>query len=439
MDAVPQKMGSSCEKRDLAAAPLHPLLWVATTYFAQGFPLALVRSLASIYFVDIGQPLSVVGYLNWIALPWNLKFLWSSWVDLFFSSRAWLVGTQFVLACLCTVLALLVYFQPFVSWLVLWRVAFVVTLACVAVVSATHDIAIDAYYMARLTDKSAQAAYSGLRIAAYRSAVVVVKFGLVGLLAWRWNFALAALLMAALTCYHARYLPRIVTGSLGQRKLHGHWLAAFISYFDKPRLAVVLAFILTYKLGDELLFSMSSAFLLRELQLTKSQLSWVSGLLGTLATVLGSVIAGRLIARYGLKRMMMPLTLFMNLNISVYWLLAFLKPSAHTSLGLLLISLAHGYEFFAAGCGNTCLMVFLLYTCHHPHYKAAHYTIGTALMGILGLILSGFAGKIVAAYGYVALYSAALLAAVPATLLIPFLPLDWLMSESRQSHQESST
>ena len=67
----------------------------------------------------------------------------------------------------------------------------------VAVVSATHDIAIDGYYMAAL-DRDSQAKYVGFRVMAYRIAMMAAT-GIVATvgtaLSWTLAFAAAGVVM----------------------------------------------------------------------------------------------------------------------------------------------------------------------------------------------------------------------------------------------------
>jgi PAT family beta-lactamase induction signal transducer AmpG len=69
-------------------------LWVATTYFAEGLPLWTVRNLVSVYLTDIGAREAYLGFLNFLNLPWNLKFLWSPAVDLWGTKRGWLLKVE---------------------------------------------------------------------------------------------------------------------------------------------------------------------------------------------------------------------------------------------------------------------------------------------------------------------------------------------------------
>ncbi|HZR83672.1 MAG TPA: MFS transporter [Candidatus Binatia bacterium] len=415
-----------------------PRLWVSTTYFAEGLPYMLVRFLSAVYLTDIGVKEAFLGFLNFLGLPWNFKFLWAPAVDLFGTKRSWLLNVEALIAIGAGLLALLAAFGPPTESVVAvasaagagsesvrWMLALLVALAFIA---ATHDVAIDAYYMEAIPDPTEQAAYTGLRVLTYRLAVVFAKSGLVGLAAWAgWTagFGGGAACMAALLAFHAWYLPRFETararGSMAEvlRKFG----QAFSSYVSRPQIGLVLAFVVTYKLGDEVLFAMNTPFLMREVGVSKSDLSWMAGIVGTVASIAGSLVSAWAIERWGLRRTVWPLTLAMNLNIWAYVWLAWALPDAATRAGLATVAGVHAYEQFAAGLGNAVLVVFIMRTCL-PEWKAAHYAIASAIASLGGTLFGGVSGVLVEQIGYLWLYVAAFLCALPsmAVLLVLRIP-----------------
>jgi PAT family beta-lactamase induction signal transducer AmpG len=181
-----------------------PHLWVSSTYFAEGFPYAVVNNVADILFKELGASLQVVGLTSLFHLPWNLKFLWGPLVDNYETKRRWLLATEVVIVALLVLLGLLAAG----SGLALMPLA--VGFVMLALLSATHDIAIDGFYL-EVLDGDDQSKFVGYRAAAYRIAVLVIGGPLVALSAWSsWTIGLgiAALGMAALLAYHAYALPR---------------------------------------------------------------------------------------------------------------------------------------------------------------------------------------------------------------------------------------
>lgn len=418
-------------------------LWVSTLYFAEGLPYMLVRYLSGVYLTDLGVKESYLGFLNFLGIPWNAKFLWAPAVDLFGTKRGWLLRIEAVLAVGVLALAVLAAFGPLAipagagtlaaldgAWAL---TGFLGVLVALAFVAATHDVAIDGYYMEAIRDPSEQAAYTGLRVMTYRFAVIFAKSVLVaaaGLWAWSGAFACGAATLGLLLAFHSFYLPRVEAAPVARRsadEVLSGFGRAFTSWLRQDRIGLVLLFVVTYKLGDEVLFSMNTPFLMREMGVSKVDLSWMAGVLGTTASIAGSLVSAWAIKRYGLKRAIWPLTLGMNLNLWAYALLAWMGDQTWRDgiaplpdLGT--VAFVTAYEQFAAGLGNAVLVVYIMRTCH-PDFKAAHYAIASAISSVGSSLFGGFGGVIVENAGYLFLFTLAFVLALPSMGCLLFLRL----------------
>ncbi len=85
-----------------------PHIWCFSTYFAEGFPYSIIRSVSTLFFRDRGVSLEAVGLTTFYGLPWILKFFWGPLVDEFASKRRWLLAMQATLAVLIGAVAFLV-------------------------------------------------------------------------------------------------------------------------------------------------------------------------------------------------------------------------------------------------------------------------------------------------------------------------------------------
>lgn len=408
----------------------------------------VVRILSSLYFTQLGVRELYLGYLNYLGLPWNLKFLWAPLVDGWGSKRGWQVCTQITLGLLTFCVAYLSYCagmsqdpQEYLSWI---AGIFIV----MAFVAATNDIAIDGFYLEAIPAREQQALLSGYRVLAYRLAMVFARSGLVALvaysaagfaqsspaLAWIPAFSFAALVLVGLGWLHAVILPRLEVSKFRQ-DTHGDsqgkgalsrafrvFKAGFTTYLNQPRIAIILLFIILYKLGDEVLFSMVTPFLMRELKITTQQYAWLAGIVGAAGTIIGAMCGGWWIKKVGLRRALWPLSILMNVNIWLYVWLSYTKPDPSTISGISSIAFVHAVEQIAAGLGSAALLVFLLTTCS-KEFRATHYAIGSAIMSIPGTVIGGEAGRIVEAIGYTNLYIVAFVLAIPGMCLIPFVPI----------------
>ena len=192
----------------------NPHAWCFSTYFAEGFPFSIIRSVSTVFFRDRGLSLEAVGLTTFFGLPWILKFFWGPLVDEFATKKRWLLAMQATLAVLVGAAAFLV---PLPAAPRLVAILFFVG----AFVAATHDIAIDGYYLAAL-DKQQQTKYLGYRVMAYRVAMLTGTGMIVTIgtsFSWTAAFLCAGLLLGLLAAYHTLFLPECETESHPFRKM----------------------------------------------------------------------------------------------------------------------------------------------------------------------------------------------------------------------------
>lgn len=384
--------------------------WVATTYYGEGLPYSVVHQVSSELFTAFGASLSAIGYTSLTGLAWNLKFLWSPAVDRIGHKRSWVVGTQIALGLVMFALAIPAQVGD------LKTVA--LGLIPLSILAATQDIAVDGFYLDALPDKR-QAAFSGLRVGAFRIAMLVGKGGLVVLAGiaggWKAAYFTAGAMMLLLGLGHALLLPHPAKAERPKESAFRAFIGAFWSFLRQPKVALVLAFILTYRAGDALMFAMNSPFMKNHLGLETTQRGIINGTWGTLASVGGSMIGGFIVSRWTLEKTLRPIALAQGLAILLYAWLAFTRPAFPIIVGTVLV------EQFVAGIGTAGLMVFLMRRCQGAH-KASHFAIASALMSVATTIAGTVSGKIADRVGFAAFFLIAFAVAIPGMILSFFVP-----------------
>ncbi|MEW5790221.1 MAG: MFS transporter [Pseudomonadota bacterium] len=380
--------------------------WALSTYFAQGLPYSIVHQISAQFFTAAGASLQAIGLTSLYGLAWNLKFLWSPLVDVISSKKIWIVGIELLLALAVAALA-----WPAQSFdLGLAAKIFLV----IAFIAATHDIAIDGYYIQSLNDAD-QAAYSGLRVAAYRVALLVGNGALVvlaGMVSWVACFLAAAGILAFLAVLHHLLLPPVAAS---QDTLRAAVVKeAFLSYLRQPHIWMVLAFILLFRAGDAMMFAMATP-LLKYLGYDTAARGFLSGTVGTLAGIGGALLGGAIISRYGLRRCFFPFALIQSLAIPAYAWMAYAKP------GLLGVAAVVAFEQVAAGFGTAALMVFLMQRCS-GNFQATHFAIGSALMSVAATIAGSLSGFVAAGVGFTVFFWIAFVISWPGVLLAWLMP-----------------
>jgi MFS transporter, PAT family, beta-lactamase induction signal transducer AmpG len=377
--------------------------WVSTTYFAEGLPYSIVHQVASQFFTAMNASLESIGLVSLYGLAWNLKFLWSPLVDLFGTAKRWLVILELLL---CVAVGAIAWPAQHGNLQLVAKV-----LVVVAVFAATHDIAIDGYYL-RALDGKRQASYAGLRIAAYRVALLAGNGALVmiaGKVSWDLAFVIGAAILGVLALFHQLVLPRDARTAVEPAQGAPRFVDAFISFFARPGMALAVLFILVFRLGDAMMFSMSTP-LLRDLGMNTAMRGLVSGMVGTIVSIAGSMAAAAFISRKGLRESIVAIAAVQAGALPIYALISWLRPA----MPLVVIGVL--VEQLAAGVGTAGFSVYLMRLCAGK-YKAAHFALATALMSVAATSSGAASGFIAKAVGFTAFFWLASIAAVPSLVL----------------------
>lgn len=429
-------------------------VYVSTLYFAEGFPYTIVNQMSVIFLKALGATNQLIGLTSFLYLPWTLKGLWGPVVDLYSTKRRWILAMEIV----CTILFMILTVFALTPSVIAASIAI---LAVIAFASATHDIAIDGFYLDAL-DKDQQAFYVGFRTTTYKIAWLVGSGGLVflaGYLAdqhlagtdqlgakiyqditlsifgsslsvkainygWVVAFAVSGAIFVLLYLFHVWYLPypkpAVVRDSRNPEK---HLFAqAFKTYFTQYRIGWIVTYVLIFRLGDAFMLKMAPPFLMDTpekggLAITTAEMGTLYGTVGVIFLLLGGIIGGILVARQGLKKWMWPTALLQNSAIVLYWLLAINKPNIPW------VYAVNSFEQFSYGLGVSAYTVFLMRTVR-PEFKASHYAITTAFMAA-GMMVPGiFSGYLQTWMGYQDYFLMCFLVAIPGLFTIIFLPLD---------------
>jgi PAT family beta-lactamase induction signal transducer AmpG len=254
-----------CSRLYRLAASLTPLLdalrsrrtlAVSFLSFASGLPLGLVWYAIPDWMRDIGVDIRVVGLLTLAQAPWSFKVFWSPLMDRYVPPfwgrrRGWMAVTQLALSLLMLMLAG-VGDRPEAVWVV-GALAF-----AMAIASASQDIAIDAYAVEVLRTEE-QGAAVGARLAFYRAAMLVsggAAITLAAQIGWPTVNVLLALVLALMVLLTWRSPEPEVQPTPPRSLRDAIWLP-FVGMLRRHRAFEILAFVLLYKLGDQLTQSLT--------------------------------------------------------------------------------------------------------------------------------------------------------------------------------------
>ena len=402
----------------------NPWTWIPSLYFTQGLPYVIIVVVSVIMYKELNIPNDKIGlYTSWLYLPWVLKPLWSPFVELKSTKKNWIFGMQFLVSLFFIAAGFSLKTNNF----------FVLSLALftmAAFASATNDIASDGLYMTALPEKK-QAFFMGIRSTFYRLAMVTGQ-GLIVVLAgyfeqkfldnnkaWSLTLIIVGLFMAVMTVVNYFVSPAIeeVEVELKISAENSTFLEVFKSFFAKKNIAVAIAFILLFRLGESQILKLVAPFLLDKktaggLELTTIEVGTVYGTFGVIALTLGGILGGILISRDGLRKWMLPMALAMNTPNAFFLLLSVFKPTSIFLIGGVVVIEQFGYGF-----GVAAFFMFLIHVANGIS-KTAHYAIATGFMG-LGMMLPGMLSGFIQQYlGYPKFFIWCLLAGIPALFLI---------------------
>jgi MFS transporter, PAT family, beta-lactamase induction signal transducer AmpG len=396
----------------LAAAPSRPdepafasplntrLLWIAALAFASGFPFGLVNETVPIYLRTHGAGLVEIGQLNKLSLPWSLKWLWAPLVDRHGSRRQWIAGCLAGLAALTFILGNV---QAGSLGPGLWLI-----LVLIVVLSATQDVAIDAYTIQSTTTRELGVANS-VRITLYRVAMLAaggLLVWLAGRVGWSKSFSVGGVFLAALAV--CAFLLPPIDRIVGRAQSLWEPLQELLR---RRGIGTVIVFALIFKLDIAALEPMMRPFWVdRGLSLEEIGAVVASGRL--VATIAGATAGGVFTTRYGIFTGLWALGLIQACSALVYWATAEFASSNS------FVVVAAYFESFAAGLGTAAYLAFLMSICE-KRYAATQFAVLSALLAVTRWISGEFSGGLAERMGYGDYFLITFFLGLPAFLLIP--------------------
>jgi len=407
-----------------------PWTFVPTLYFAEGVPYVIINTVSVIFYKELGiKNAQIALWTSFLYLPWVIKMFWSPIVDIYSTKRSWILYAQVTMVCCLSFVAFSFQTSNFFFFSL-------IGLIIGAFISATHDIATDGFYLAAL-NKEEQAFFAGIRSFFYRAAIIFGSGFLVVLagqlevllknisLSWTISIGFSALIFVMLSVFHWLILPR-AERDLKQppepvTEKTPFW-PVFTSYFSQEKIGAIIAFILLYRFGEAMLIKLATPFLLDKkelggLGLSTKDVGLAYGTLGIISLILGGVLGGILVAKYGLKKSIWPMALAIHIPNVFYIYMAYVQPPK--AWVYLLVSL----DQFGYGLGFTAFSVYLMYI-SRGEYKTSHFAISTGLMA-LGMMFPGLiSGYIQQAFGYPIFFVLVFLLTIPGLITLFFIPLN---------------
>lgn len=377
--------------------------------FASGLPLALSSGTLQAWMTVAGVDIRTIGLFSLVGLPYTVKFLWAPVMDRYAPGflgrrRGWVALTQLMLM---GVIAVMGAMDPTHAPLALAALALLLAFA-----SASQDIVVDAYRtdVLRENERGLGAAVSVL---GYRLALLVsgaLALILSDHIGWRNTYWLMAALMA-IGVLAALFGPEPEAQASAPRSLGEAVVGPLREFFGRPEAGVMLLLIVLYKLGDAFAGSLTTAFLIRGVGFTPTDVGAINKGLGLFATIIGALFGGGLMVRLGLYRSLLAFGILQAVSNLAFMVLAW----AGKSYPLMVVAVA--FENIAGGMGTAAFVALLMALCDH-RFSATQFALLSALAAIGRVFVGPPSGLLVDAVGWIWFFCCTFVVALPGLLLL---------------------
>jgi PAT family beta-lactamase induction signal transducer AmpG len=395
---------------------------VALLSFASGLPLGLVWIAVPTWMAQAGVDIKLVGLFTLAQAPWSFKFLWAPLMDRFpppflGKRRGWILLSQVALLALGLTLSSVAHRSDAVG--MIGAITLLIGLA-----AATQDVAIDAYAVDVLR-REEQGAAVGARTALYRAAMFV-SGGLAITLAspfdatlgrrvfhWPGSWGLVNLLLAL--CYvPSLWLtwrspePEEVLAPSG--RLRDAVWGSFLGFLGQHRALEILAFVVLYKLSDNLTQALARPFLV-QVGFGPVDVGVATATIGLIATLAGTLLGGLLTNSLGLGRALWIFGFLQIVSNLGYALVAEVGPNR------LLMYAAVAFEMGSTGLGSGAFGVLLL-RLTQKRFSATQYALLSSLFTLPRILGGPVAGVMADAIGWRDFFVFTIVTGIPGMIML---------------------
>jgi PAT family beta-lactamase induction signal transducer AmpG len=381
------------------------MLICVMTGLASGMPLYLLIQLVPAWLRAADVSLAEIGLFALVGLPYTWKFLWAPLMDRIAlplgRRRGWMLVAQIGLV-LC--IGALGYIDP------LHETALVAVFASViAFLSATQDVAIDAYRREILPDEELGIG-NAIHVQAYRIASLVpgsLSLILADLLPWVWVFWITAAFMGV-----GIVLSLSVTEpenfSPQPKTFRESLIKPFSEYFQRVgwrTAALALFFMVAYKLGDNMATALATPFYL-DLGFSMTEIGLIAKHAALWPAIAGGLLGGVFMLRLGINRALWVFGLVQMISILGFAWLASVGPA------LWLLAVVIAFEYLGVGLGTAAFTAFIARESSKA-FAATQFALFTALAALPRSLANAVTGFIVEETGWVIFFCLCTLLAIP--------------------------
>ncbi len=388
-------------KRDMFIAFVHG--------FSCGLPLLITITLLQAWMKERGIDLTTIGLISLVGIPYTIKFLWAPLLDRFNiwrweRRRGWIIFSQILLIFSISSLS---FSDPksSITWVII--VSLMITLF-----SATQDIAVDAYRRESFPDKELGLA-SSLYINGYRIGMLLCSSGgliLADHIPFRMVFTVISMFLIPPFVITVWIAPEPVHLKGKPQTLKEAVIDPLRDYFKRQGAITILVFIVLYKIGDSMASSMTIPFYL-EMGYSKTDIGTVAKFFGFGATLLGTLIGGAGVLKWGIYRSLWIFGLLQAISTSGFSLLYWIKK------GIIMLAAVIGFENITSGMGTSAFVAYMA-SITNKRFTATQYALLSSLMGIPRVFASSLTGFLAKEAGWPLFFIICTALAIPGLIIL---------------------
>ena len=397
--------------------------------FASGLPLNLTGSTLQAWLASDGIDIKTIGIFSLVSFPYFLKMLWAPLLDRYLPPllgrrRGWILIYQVALAI---AIATMGWSSPQKTPYFLGMIA-----VLIAFLSSSQDIVIDAYRVDVIPPPERALAAAATAFGYKSAAMFAGTFTLIlaDHLGWRVAYGLVALVMAC-TVFATLWAPEPDVPGRPPRTLAAAVIEPLRDLLRRRGAWGFLLLILLYKIGDAFALSLYSAFMIKGVGFSMTQLSIAGKLNMTISTMIGTALGGWAYMRWGLFRSLLTFGIAQALTNLLYMWLALAGKK------LWLMVLATSVDNLAGGMGAAAFVAFVMAQCS-VNFSATQYALLSALSAVPRITIGALAGQVVAAVGWAKFFVITFATAMPGLVLLVVLRASILELE-RHGRSEVTT
>lgn len=379
--------------------------WVLLTlYMAQGLPTGIFSQGLPAILRSYDVSLKVIGFTSLLAIPWALKFLWAPYIDKYYSprigqSRTWILPMQLLSMLLLLAIA---FFDPKNLATQQGLIYFLVLMFLLNLVAASQDVATDGLAVRNLNYEE-RSWGNGVQVSGYRLGLIIgggFLLYLVGVWQWQAAFLLmtALLLLISLPIWFYKEQTKPKTA----KENHDvDYRQVFISFMAQKGFKPWLGVLITYKVGESLGSAMVKPMFV-DMGLKLEQIGLFVSVIGSVATLLGAVLAGWWVKRLGRYLSLLYFGIAQAFGVACYAYLSW-QWQDHQQVVLWQIYAINAIEHFMSGMAIVALLAAIMDYARHQH-AGTDFTIQVSILTIFGGSASLAAGLLADSVGYTAYY-----------------------------------